>query len=102
MTRETSVGESPEKVDGNPEKHDSKKMKEKDEAITNTIPFYKLFSFADSLDYLLMLVGTVGAVANGIAMPLMTILMGNVIDAFGKSADTKVIVHEVSKVQYPQ
>jgi len=64
-----------------------------------TVPFYKLFSFADYWDCLLMLVGTVSAVANGIVMPLMTILIGDAIDAFGGNADNKqTVVQEVSKV----
>ncbi|KAI9123102.1 hypothetical protein K1719_005991 [Acacia pycnantha] len=101
MTRETSldgqiitnpVGESPEKVQGESDKHeDSKEMTKEKEETTKTVPFYKLFSFADSLDYLLMLVGTVGAVANGIAMPLMIIFIGDTIDAFGRSAETKQV-----------
>lgn len=116
MTRETSLdgdittksetrssasdpkGASPEKVQKETDKQqESKDSKEKNET-TNTVPFYKLFSFADSLDYLLMLVGTVGAVANGIAMPLMTIIFGNVVDAFGRTVNTEEVVHEVSKV----
>nr|KYP57754.1 ABC transporter B family member 4 [Cajanus cajan] len=76
---------------------DSKKNKVKDES-NRTVPFYKLFSFADSWDYLLMLVGTISAVGNGISMPLMTILIGDAVDAFGGNVDNKqVVVHEVSK-----
>ncbi|XP_029129519.1 ABC transporter B family member 4 isoform X1 [Cajanus cajan] len=76
---------------------DSKKNKVKVER-NKTVPFYKLFSFADSWDYLLMLVGTISAVGNGISMPLMTVLIGDAIDAFGGNAVNKqVVVHEVSK-----
>lgn len=78
-------------------KQDAKKDKAKDEA-TNTVPLYKLFSFADPLDQLLMLVGTVGAIGNGISMPLMTLIFGNMIDAFGGNSNTKEVVDEVSKV----
>ncbi|RDX94816.1 ABC transporter B family member 4, partial [Mucuna pruriens] len=77
---------------------DSKNNKVKDES-NKTVPFYKLFSFADSWDCLLMLVGTISAVGNGISIPLMTILIGDAIDAFGGHVDNKqVVVHEVSKV----
>lgn len=76
---------------------DSKKSKGKDQS-NKTVPFCKLFSFADSWDYLLMFVGTIGAVGNGVSMPLMTIIIGDTIDAFGGNVNTKQIVHEVSKV----
>ncbi|KAJ1418724.1 P-loop containing nucleoside triphosphate hydrolase [Sesbania bispinosa] len=77
-------------------KQDSKTSKAKDET-TKTVPLYKLFSFADSLDHLLMFVGTVGAIGNGISMPLMTLIFGNMINAFGGSTNTKEVVDEVSK-----
>ncbi|KAJ1403009.1 P-loop containing nucleoside triphosphate hydrolase [Sesbania bispinosa] len=78
-------------------KQDSKTSKAKEET-TKTVPLYKLFSFADSLDHLLMFVGTVGAIGNGISMPLMTLIFGNMINAFGGSTNTKEVVDEVSKV----
>ncbi|PNX93309.1 ABC transporter B family member, partial [Trifolium pratense] len=75
----------------------SEENKAKDEK-TNTVPLYKLFSFADPLDRLLMFVGTIGAIGNGISMPLMTLIFGNMINAFGGSSSTKEVVDEVSKV----
>ena len=71
---------------------------EKKEDAQYTVPFYKLFSFADSTDVLLMIMGTVGAVANGAAMPLMTVLFGNLIQSFGGAQDIHEVVHRVSKV----
>ncbi|XP_035548260.1 ABC transporter B family member 11-like isoform X2 [Juglans regia] len=71
---------------------------EKEES--NTVPYYKLFSFADSLDYLLMFVGTVAAVGSGISMPFMTIIFGDTIDSFGGTVNTKDVVHEVSKMSF--
>lgn len=63
---------------------------------TKTIPFHKLFSFADSTDITLMIFGTIGAIANGLGSPLMTIVFGDLIDSFGNN---KNLVHEVSKVK---
>ncbi|GLU05185.1 hypothetical protein SLE2022_222980 [Rubroshorea leprosula] len=74
---------------------DSDKSKKKDE---RTVPYYKLFSFADPLDYLLMSVGTIGAAGNGLCMPLLTLIFGDVVNAFGQNADIKEVVHDVSKV----
>ncbi|RZB55138.1 ABC transporter B family member 11, partial [Glycine soja] len=87
-------------VNGDPNinnNHDSKKRDDKDEP-AKTVPLYKLFSFADPLDLLLMFVGTVGAIGNGISMPLMTLIFGSLINAFGESSNTDEVVDEVSKV----
>ncbi|KAK7840769.1 abc transporter b family member 4 [Quercus suber] len=62
---------------------------------SKTIPLHKLFSFADSTDITLMIFGTIGAIANGLGTPLMTIVFGDLIDSFGNN---KNIVHEVSKI----
>ena len=70
----------------------------KEDSTNSAVPFYKLFSFADSIDYLLMLVGTVSAVGNGISIPLMTVLFGTLIDSFGQSGNTKDVLPKVSKV----
>ncbi|KAJ4835575.1 hypothetical protein Tsubulata_907808 [Turnera subulata] len=58
---------------------------------TKTVPFFKLFSFADSTDILLMIIGTIGAMGNGMGMPLLTILMGDIIDAFGQNNSQKLL-----------
>ncbi|KAF7144597.1 hypothetical protein RHSIM_Rhsim04G0106200 [Rhododendron simsii] len=77
---------------------DTEQKKTKKEDSAKTVPFYKLLSFADSVDVVLMIVGTIGAVGNGISMPLMTVLMGNIIDSFGQTQNNKEVVQEVSKV----
>ncbi|CAI8590911.1 unnamed protein product [Vicia faba] len=61
------------------------------------VPFYKLFNFADRLDVTLMIIGTIAAVANGLSQPLMTLIFGKLINAFGGS-DSSAIVKQVSKV----
>ncbi|XP_009363069.2 ABC transporter B family member 11 [Pyrus x bretschneideri] len=62
------------------------------------VPFSKLFSFADKTDIILMLVGTIGAIGNGLGMPLMTILLGEMINSFGSNQNNTDIVSAVSKV----
>ncbi|AES64094.2 ABC transporter B family protein [Medicago truncatula] len=61
------------------------------------VPFYKLFNFADKLDVILMIIGFICAVANGLSQPLMTLIFGKLINTFG-STDPSHIVKEVSKV----
>ncbi|KAJ3676007.1 hypothetical protein LUZ60_003419 [Juncus effusus] len=73
-------------------------VKQQDDVSDYTVPFHKLFAFADSKDVVLMVLGTVGSVANGTALPFMTILFGNLIDAFGGSMSQKDVVARVSKV----
>ena len=63
------------------------------------VAFYKLFSFGDGLDMVLMSVGTLGAIANGFTQPLMTLMMGRAIHSFATS-DPSHVVHQVSKVLY--
>ncbi|KAK9983465.1 hypothetical protein SO802_032990 [Lithocarpus litseifolius] len=64
-----------------------------------TVPLLKLFSFADSTDVALMIVGTVGAIGSGLGMPLMTILFGQMINSFGNNQSNNTdIVGIISKV----
>ncbi|XP_044454473.1 ABC transporter B family member 4 [Triticum aestivum] len=56
-----------------------------------------LFRHADGKDQLLMLVGTVAALANGMTTPLMTVFFGDVLDAFGHATDANVL-QRVNKV----
>ncbi|TKW16228.1 hypothetical protein SEVIR_5G286300v4 [Setaria viridis] len=61
------------------------------------VPFVGLFGYADGKDVLLMLVGTVAALGNGFAQPLMTLIFGQLINAFG-GATTETILDRVIKV----
>uniref|UniRef100_A0A0E0C6J9 MDR-like ABC transporter n=1 Tax=Oryza meridionalis TaxID=40149 RepID=A0A0E0C6J9_9ORYZ len=61
------------------------------------VPLFSLFRYADRLDVLLMVVGTVGALGNGISQPLMTVLFGNVINSFGANTGGSVL-RSVTKV----
>jgi ATP-binding cassette subfamily B (MDR/TAP) protein 1 len=67
-------------------------------AATPRVPFHRLFAFADCTDAVLMLLGALGAVANGAAMPFMTVLFGNLIDAFGGALSIHDVVERVSMV----
>ncbi|CAO2183786.1 unnamed protein product [Urochloa humidicola] len=62
------------------------------------VPLHRLFSFADRADAALMAVGTIAAVANGMAQPLMTFIFGDVIDAFGSAESSDHVLHRVVKV----
>lgn len=73
--------------------HQGKKKADDDQKV----PFYKLFSFADRTDLALITAGTIGAIANGLTQPFMTIIFGQLIDSFG-STDQSHVIHKISKV----
>ncbi|KAK7392183.1 hypothetical protein VNO78_20613 [Psophocarpus tetragonolobus] len=91
---DASTSENRAETSTNGEKEEKSKQKEKQE----TVPFHRLFSFADSTDILLMVVGTLGAIGNGLGLPLMTLLFGQMIDSFGSNQGNTNVVEEVSKV----
>uniref|UniRef100_J3L363 MDR-like ABC transporter n=1 Tax=Oryza brachyantha TaxID=4533 RepID=J3L363_ORYBR len=66
-------------------------------AMTKKVPLLGMFRYADRLDVLLMVLGTVGAVANGMSEPLMSVFFGNVINSFGDSSSSTVL-RSVTKV----
>jgi ATP-binding cassette subfamily B (MDR/TAP) protein 1 len=72
----------------------------KDAAPAKKVSLLGMFRYADRLDILLMAVGTVAAVANGVAEPLVSLLFGKVIDSFGDST-VQNILRSVSKVSAP-
>ncbi|CDY58790.1 BnaA07g38050D [Brassica napus] len=72
--------------------------KGKIEEKAKTVPFYKLFSFSDFTDVLLMIVGSIGAIGNGLGFPLMTLLFGDLIDTIGRNLFTNDIVELISKI----
>ncbi|PKA51523.1 ABC transporter B family member 11 [Apostasia shenzhenica] len=76
---------------------DSSTFVRKDESNINLVPFYKMFSYADFIDITLMIIGSAGAVANGLVLPLTTLFFGNLINSFGRTTDIQDVVHEVSK-----
>ncbi|KAK7286924.1 hypothetical protein RJT34_22287 [Clitoria ternatea] len=86
--------EHDEATTSNRGKEDKSKGKEKPE----TVPFHKLFTFADAIDILLMAVGTIGAFGNGLGLPFMTLLFAQVIDSFGSNQGSPNMLEQVSKV----
>ncbi|KAL4202983.1 hypothetical protein AMTRI_Chr02g224010 [Amborella trichopoda] len=63
-----------------------------------SVPYYKLFSFADTTDMVLMVVGSIAAIGSGLSMPSVTIIFGRVINSFGQTQDISKVVHAVSMV----
>ncbi|KAL4366271.1 hypothetical protein GQ457_05G001350 [Hibiscus cannabinus] len=93
----SKIQEEPEKISGVNGENQYSESNEGDEK-TDSVPFYKLFAFADSRDFMLMTIGTISAVGNGLCMPLVTILFGDLADAFGQNQTNNKVVDVVSKV----
>ncbi|WVZ99468.1 hypothetical protein U9M48_044759, partial [Paspalum notatum var. saurae] len=87
-TRASSAGV----VKGGKEKNDREMM-----TVPAKVLFHDMFNYADSTDVVLMLVGVVGALCNGMSMVILTIIFGIMVDAFG-STTSDTILHRVDKV----
>ncbi|KAJ7542537.1 hypothetical protein O6H91_10G110600 [Diphasiastrum complanatum] len=72
--KDTSVEQS--KTNSKTEEQDCKNS-------SQSVSYWKLFAFADALDYVLILIGTLGACAHGAAIPVFFIFFGRLIDEFG-------------------
>ncbi|OMO82843.1 hypothetical protein COLO4_22806 [Corchorus olitorius] len=94
MKTEMGAAEDQDKNNENEKNNNNKKGVAADE---QRVPFYKLFEFADRLDLVLMVVGTISAIGNGLAQPIMSLIFGQMINSFGASYPSHV-VKEVSKV----
>ncbi|GLJ41488.1 hypothetical protein SUGI_0858610 [Cryptomeria japonica] len=66
-------------------KRDVKEMKKttKGNPKAPTLPLYHIFSFADALDCILILVGTIGAIGTGLVLPMYDLLFCAVMNGIG-------------------
>jgi len=55
------------------------------------VGLHRLFRFADGADAALMAAGAAGAVASGVAQPLMTLVFGDVVDALSSGSRHDVL-----------
>nr|CAB3219616.1 multidrug resistance protein 1A-like [Phallusia mammillata] len=60
------------------ETSDKKKKKEPDP----TVPYLDLYRYADGVDYLLLVIGTISAAIHGVSMPVMFIFFGDLTTSF--------------------
>ncbi|CAM6099772.1 unnamed protein product [Calypogeia fissa] len=49
-----------------------------------TVPFLRLFSFADKYDYFLMFFGSLGAAAHGCGLPIFLLFLGKLLNGLGE------------------
>ena len=71
---------------------------EKPEAVPS-VGFKELFRFADGLDYILMAIGSVGAVVHGCSLPVFLRFFADLVNSFGSNANNMdKMMQEVLKV----
>lgn len=51
------------------------------------VPYWTIYRYCSGLDYALIAVGTLGALVGGAALPVFSILLGEVVSAVGQSRD---------------
>lgn len=89
-------GEANNKADAS----DSGAEKVKKQQQQQKVPFLKLFSFADSYDYFLMALGSVGACIHGASVPVFFIYFGKLINIIGLAyLFPKEASHKVAKAR---
>ncbi|KAK7508463.1 hypothetical protein BaRGS_00000029 [Batillaria attramentaria] len=70
------------------------KKKEKEEQ--QMVGLFQVFRFADCLDILMMIVGSLCAAVNGAALPAMIIVFGDMIDLFVDTGKLEVFLDDIS------
>ncbi|KAA8533502.1 hypothetical protein F0562_031064 [Nyssa sinensis] len=86
-------------VEDDHEKRDETEEVLKKEILTQTLPFHKLLSYADALDWTLMALGTLGSIVHGLAQPVGYLLLGKALNAFGNNIhNTDAMVKALLKV----
>ncbi|KAJ1971898.1 hypothetical protein H4R35_004990, partial [Dimargaris xerosporica] len=58
------------------------KGKEDEDDSAPSVSFFQLFRFATGVDYLLILVGSLAAMATGVSLPLMTVIFSDILQGF--------------------
>ncbi|KAI5425827.1 ABC transporter B family member 1 [Lathyrus oleraceus] len=61
--------------------------KEKKSQSVASVGFGELFRFADGLDYVLMTIGTVGAIVHGCSLPIFLRFFADLVNSFGSNAN---------------
>ena len=56
------------------------------------VSFWKLLRYASKIDWLLMIIGGIAAIANGVALPLFALVLGDMTNALGGGASPDLMV----------
>ena len=67
---------------------------------SQSVPYYRLYSYADRLDIILIVLGCIGAIIHGLALPIFFVVFGDVVDALG--TDKTSLIPEVSSLSHTE
>ncbi|KAI3944839.1 hypothetical protein MKW92_002206 [Papaver armeniacum] len=67
---------------------------------SEVLPYYKLFSFADRYDILMMFIGTVSSIVSGLGLPLLVPMLGQVVDSIGRFENSNLVNKIALKTVY--
>lgn len=74
-------------------------MEKKTTVQSKPVSFGRLLSYADTVDWVLMGLGTVGSVVHGMAQPIGYLLLGKALEAFGRNiGNQEAMVRALEKV----
>ncbi|KAJ1400559.1 P-loop containing nucleoside triphosphate hydrolase [Sesbania bispinosa] len=69
--------------------------------VVRTLPFFKLLSYADLVDWILMGLGVVGSIVHGMALPVGYLLLGKALNAFGDNINDQDAMVDALKQVVP-
>lgn len=98
MSHQSATGAASNFSVGGEDEDDEKKKKS---GSKKSVGIAQMFSFADSYDYLLMFVGSIGACVHGASVPVFFIYFGKMINIIGLAyLFPKEASHKVAMVLY--
>lgn len=104
MAPRTHVDE--EKIIREVAEEEEEKKKNGEAAAVESFPYYMLLCYADTLDWTLMVLGTLGSVVHGMAQPFGYLLLGKALNAYGENLNdingmVKALKHVKNKKHKP-
>lgn len=99
MSRIVDKDKTSEVDDKDVKKNEMSNERKKHDDDLKSIALIKLFAFADSFDYLLLTIGSMGAIIHGCGLPIFCLMFGKLLHGLGANANNPdVVAHIVNKV----
>ncbi|GAB1221947.1 hypothetical protein ENUP19_0086G0021 [Entamoeba nuttalli] len=73
---------------------DELSAKKKMQETEGKVSVIKLFKYSDWIDMILILVGLISSIGNGVMQPLMMLLMGDIVNSYIFTVDDNTVIDE--------